>query len=92
MKSKPKLDTEKFRDPETRRNFQFLTSNLLSNEPTSLSMNIENKWKEIKETVRPLKSLKKKFENQRTHGSMTCARMQSKKEAKTEVKLYRIQH
>ncbi|KAL4127579.1 hypothetical protein QTP88_011746 [Uroleucon formosanum] len=51
MKSKPKLDTEKFRDPETRRNFQLLTNNLLKNEPTSLSKNIENKWKEIKETV-----------------------------------------
>jgi len=51
MKSKPKLDTEKLRDPETRKNVQFLTSNLLRNEPTSLSKNIENKWKEIKETV-----------------------------------------
>jgi len=52
MKNNQKLDTEKFRDPATRRNFQLLTSNLLlKNEPTSLSKNIENKWKEIKETV-----------------------------------------
>lgn len=51
MKSKPKLVKEKFRNPETRRNFQLLTSNLLKNELTSLSKNIENKWKEIKETV-----------------------------------------
>jgi hypothetical protein len=51
IKSKPKLDTEKLRDPETRRNFQILTSNLLSNEPSSLSKNIKNECKEIKETV-----------------------------------------
>lgn len=51
MKSKPKLDTEKLRDPETRKKFQLLTSNLLRNKPSSLSNNIENKWKDIKETV-----------------------------------------
>lgn len=71
-----------------------LTSNLLSNEPSSLSKNIENEWKEIKETVNKAAEIFKDntFENQRIHGSMTYARMQSKKEAKPELKLYRIQH
>jgi len=80
MKSKPKLDTEKLGDSETRRNFQMLSNNLLSNRPSSLSKNIENEWKEIKETVNKAGEIfKNTLENQRIHGSMTYARMQSKK-------------
>jgi len=93
MKSKPKLDTEKLRDPETRKNFQLLTSNLLRNKPSSLSNNIGNKWKDIKETVNKAAEIfKENIRKPKTRGSMTYARMQSKKEAKPEVKLYRMKH
>jgi len=91
IKGKPKLDTEKFKDIETRRNFQMHISNLLGNDSSSLSKNVENEWKEIKKRLtKPRKFLKNTLENQRTHGSMTYARMQSKKEMKQEGKLYRI--
>lgn len=50
-KGKPKLDIEKLKDLESRRNFQRQISNLLEHDSSNLVRNVENEWKVIKETV-----------------------------------------
>lgn len=56
IKGKPKLDTEKLKDIETRRNFQMLISYLVGNDSSSLSKNVDiNQDNDIIEEDCPLR-------------------------------------